>query len=224
MASRLSASGCLAAWETGAGRSPLDRALAMLWAAEDDQPFAGDPADLPLAERDRRLLALWCGSFGPSMAGRASCPDCGAELELDLEASALAALLPDEPGQGLRPISSRDLAAVAELSPERVAAGLRDRIAGPGLTGTAAAEAERAIAEAAERAELCIRLTCAACAREWTEILDLPHFLWARVETSALALIGQVATLAAAYGWAERDILALSPARRLAYLQRAVGP
>lgn len=221
MASRLSASGCLAAWETGAGRSPLDRALAMLWAAEHDEPLTCDPADLPLAERDRRLLALWCGSFGPVMAARATCPDCGAELELDLDASALAALLPDETGPGFRPITSRDLAAVAGMAPDAITTGLRDRIAGPGLSGAAAVKADRAIAAAAESAELGIRLTCAACARDWAEVLDLPQFLWSRVEAAAITLLGQVATLAAAYGWAERDILALSPARRLAYLARA---
>ena len=221
MASCLSASGCLAAWETGVARSPLDRALAMLWAAGDGAE--GDPADLPLAERDRRLLALWAGSFGPVIEARVSCPDCGAELELELDARDLAGLLPAAHQDGLRPLTSRDLAAVAGLPPDEIAGALRARLAGAGLIGAADDGADRAIEAAAEQAEIGIRLTCAACAQDWSEPLDLPLFLWAKVEAAALTLLAQVAALAAAYGWSEQDILALSPARRMAYLARAGG-
>lgn len=214
MPSHLSASRLLAAWEIGAARRPMDRALAVLWAADAD-----DPADLPLPERDRRLLAIRAETFGPSMPGRASCPGCGAELEMDLDALALADALPSGTDQDLRPLTSRDLAAAAGTSD--IAATLRQRIAGPDLDGDAAAMADRMIAEAAERAELGIRLTCAGCGAEWTEVLDVPAFVWAEVEAAAVSLLAEVADLAAAYGWDERDILALSPARRLAYLARA---
>lgn len=192
----------------------MDRGLAVLWAAE-----GGEPADLPLSERDRRLLTIRAETFGPSMAGRASCPGCGAELEMDLDAVALAEALLSETDQDLRPLTSRDLAAVAGA--EDIAGALRLRIAGPGLDNDAAAKVDRKIAEAAERAELGIRLTCADCAAGWTEALDVSAFVWAEVEAAAVGLLAEVADIAAAYGWAERDILGLSPARRLAYLARA---
>jgi nucleotide-binding universal stress UspA family protein len=97
-------------------------------------------------------------------------------------------------------------------------------MAGADLDPDAAAAADRAIAEAAERSELSTHLTCADCGAEWTETLDVPAFVWAEVEAAAVGLLTDVAELAAAYGWAERDILAMSPARRSAYLARARMP
>lgn len=216
MPPHLSASALIAAWETGAVRRPLDRALAVLWAA---QATGGDPADLPLAERDRLLLGVHAATFGPSLAGRATCPSCGAELQMDLDAAALAAALPVDPADEPRPLTSRDLAAAA--GSDDVAATLRARIAGPELDAEAAGRMDLMIARAAERAQLSISLTCADCATGWSEILDIPAFVWAEVEAAAVRRLAEVADIAAAFGWAERDILAMSPARRAAYLARA---
>ncbi len=216
---RMTPSNVLAAWEAGAARRPLDRALAVLWAAGEG---GEDPAELPLAERDRRLLAVRAETFGTEMEARATCPGCGAELELTLDARRLAGSLAPDDGGPCRPLTSRDLAAA--VAAEDAAATLRARIAGPDLDPDAAAAADRAIADAAARAELATRLTCADCAAEWTETLDVPAFVWAEVEAAAVGILSDVADLAAAYGWAERDILAMSPARRLAYLARSRMP
>ncbi len=216
MPSRMTSSNLLAAWETGAARRPLDRALAVLWAAAAG---GGDPAGLPLAERDRRLLAVQAKTFGTVMGARATCPSCGMELEMELDPRVLAGSLDTDDCGPLRPLTSRDLAAAAAAGDP--AAALRARIAGPDLDPDAAAAADRAIAEAAERSELSTHLTCADCGAEWTETLDVPAFVWAEVEAAAVGLLNEVAELAAAYGWAERDILAMSPSRRSAYLARA---
>src|SRR5262245_38018780 len=128
MQHRLSASDMLVAWETGYARRPLDRALTLLWAAgaAEDQ----DPADLPLIERDRRLLSIRAETFGPNLSARATCPECGAELEMELDASVLADALSAPAGsQTSRPMTSRDLAAVAELPTSEMMAALRRRLA-----------------------------------------------------------------------------------------------
>jgi hypothetical protein len=215
----MTSSDLLAAWEAGAARRPLDRALAVLWAAAAG---GDDPAGLPLAERDRRLLVVRAETFGTAMGARATCPGCGLELEMELDARVLAGSLDTDDSGSLRPLTSRDLAAAAAAGD--AAAAVRARIAGPDLDPDAAAAADRAITEAAERAELSTRLTCADCGAEWTETLDVPAFVWAEVEAAAVGLLTDVAELAAAYGWAERDILAMSPARRSAYLARARMP
>ena len=222
---RLAASGILAAWETGAARRPLDRAMAILWAA-GAAGEGGDPADLPLAERDRRLLAIRAGTFGATLPARATCPDCGAELEMELDVRGLAdALPPVSQGDGaLRPLTSRDLAAVAGLAPEAVAPALCARLAGREVEGDGAAALDRRIEEEASAAELTTRINCTECGTDWTETLDVAAHVWAEVETAALRLLGEVAEIAAAYGWSEREILALSPARRIAYLARARQP
>lgn len=214
---RLDASAILAAWEVGAARRPLDRALAILWAAGAD---GDDPADLPLAERDRRLLSVRAGTFGPELPALATCPGCGAELEMELDAGDLAAILPADRGDGAtRALTSRDLAAVSALDTEEIAPALRSRLAtAPDLP---AAELDRQIRASAEAAELTTRIACTDCGREWVETLDVAAHVWADVETAALRLVGEVAELAAAYGWSEREILGLSPVRRAAYLARA---
>jgi hypothetical protein len=209
---QLGRSGILAAWEMGATRRPLDRALAILWAA--GAASDGDPADLPLAERDRRLLDIRAGSFGPVLPARATCPECGAELEMDLDTRDLVSALPQGDGE-LRLLTSRDLAAVAELDTQAAAEALRARLGGEEAEGEAL---DRQIEESAKAAELSTRIICVDCGAAWTEMLDVTAHLWADVEAAAHRLLAEVAALAAAYGWTEGEILSLSPARRAAYL------
>ncbi|MEX0348073.1 MAG: hypothetical protein AB3N15_01525 [Paracoccaceae bacterium] len=215
MQDRLSATGLLAAWEAGANRRPLDRALAILWAAG-----AGgeDPAGLSLAERDRRLLALRRRCFGPVLHGRTSCPGCGAELETEIEADQLIDALPVGTGETPRALNSRDLAAVADLPAERVASALSARLA-PGEEPSEALD--RQVEAQASAVVLKTDLTCADCGTSWSEVLDVVDHVWASVEQAATGLLREVAELAMRYGWSEAEILALSPARRSAYLSLA---
>jgi hypothetical protein len=217
---RLAAADILAAWEAGVARRPLDRALAVLWAAGAEQP-----ADLPLAERDRRLLSVRADTFGRMLPARATCPDCGTELELELDARQLAESLPP-PGSdsAIKPLTSRDIAAVAGVAPEELAAALRIRLAGDDVADGNDESLVRCLEAEASAAELATRITCAECGTQWTEALDVAAHVWADVETAALGLLGEVAEMASAFGWSEAEVLALSPQRRLAYLSCARQP
>jgi hypothetical protein len=216
---RLGPSGILAAWETGAPRRPLDRCLAILWAAGAED----DPADWTLWERDRQLLRLREETFGGWLPARATCPACEAELEMDLDVRALADyLLPgSESRSALLPLTSRDLAAVAGVLPDQRAATLRDRLAAAATDGIDTDTLDQQIEAAARASELTTRLSCPECGHTWSEALDVAAHLWVDVESAALRLLDDVARLALRYGWAEADILAMSPARRRAYLQLA---
>ena len=55
----------------------------------------------------------------------------------------------------------------------------------------------------------------------WSAPLDVPAFVWAEVDAWTRRLLVEVHSLAAAYGWNEHEILALSPVRRLSYLELA---
>ena len=215
---QLATSGILAAWETGAARQPLDRALAILWAAGAAQDC--DPADLPLAERDARLLTIRANSFGPVMPARANCPQCDAEMEMDLNASELADALAqgDQSETDIRPLTSRDLAAVADLDGDAMADTLRQRL---GIGAASGDDIAQQIESLAAAAELSTQITCAECDTDWTETLDVAAHIWADISTATQRLLGEVADLAAAFGWSEADILSLSPARRAIYLERA---
>jgi hypothetical protein len=56
---------------------------------------------------------------------------------------------------------------------------------------------------------------------EVSAVVDPAMLLWSAVETHAVALLQDVADLAAAFGWNESDVLALSPRLRAAYLELA---
>lgn len=227
MQSGLSAEAMLTAWEAGATRGPLDRALTLLWAGG-----TGDGADLALPARDRRLLALHSATFGTQIECLATCPDCGAEVEVSLDAAMLAeALAPpldmsvDVGGRGitLRVMTSRDLAAAQEVPPEDMLELLRARLT-PGyeaLDATDAAQIDAAIEAQAAAAETLCHLSCPDCGATWSEALDIAAHLWTEVEAAAMRTLSDVADLARAYGWTESEVLALSPARRAAYLRLA---
>ncbi len=77
------------------------------------------------------------------------------------------------------------------------------------------------IAEHDPQAELLLDLQCPACGARWQLVLDIVAFLWEELCSSAAGLLGEVDTLARAYAWSEREILALSPTRRRLYVEMA---
>lgn len=228
--SALTASGLVTAWEAGTDRAPLDRALVLLWSAGD----RSDLPSLPLAERDRRLLHLRSATFGPALGSVATCPDCGARLEMEFDVRELAASLPHRDREALslggsrielRPLNSSDLAAASRLPEDEVRSFVRAQLVErpEALDDELTGELDTLIEEREAKGELNITLTCADCAATWVEQLDVVDHLWREVESAALRILGEVAEIAAAFSWSEADILAMAPARRAAYLTLARG-
>ncbi|MET0722074.1 MAG: hypothetical protein ABWY64_14700, partial [Tardiphaga sp.] len=56
--------------------------------------------------------------------------------------------------------------------------------------------------------------------RAFSEYLDMPDYFWGEIENWAQQTLDDVHRLATAYGWDEESVLALTPARRAAYLVR----
>ncbi len=63
------------------------------------------------------------------------------------------------------------------------------------------------------------RLTCAQCEQSFTRELDVPRFVWMEIRHAARQLLADIHILASHYGWSEREIAAMSPRRRAAYLE-----
>lgn len=230
MTSALTSEGIVRAWEAGARRSPLDRAIALLWAADGGT----GAADLPLAERDRRLLGLRQATFGRQFTSVTGCPNCGERVEVILDAADLAQLLAAPETTDIvvgdltltvRPLTSRDLADAAGLAGTEVPDFLRARLTGrsAGLPENVARQIDALIEEREAAGELTCSLTCADCGAEWAEHLDVAAHVWAEVEAAAHHLLQEVAEIAAAFGWSEAEAMALSEARRAAYLDIARG-
>src|SRR5690242_5863775 len=92
----LSAEQILAVWETGRPQHALDRALTILAAATPGASRAA-LADLPIGERDARLLELRALVFGGHAEGFAECPNCAERVEFPLESAMLEGRGPSRP-------------------------------------------------------------------------------------------------------------------------------
>jgi hypothetical protein len=236
----------LAAWERGRAAPPrVERALALLAASDAHMPRAA-AAELPIGERDRRLLALRENLFGTQLTALTSCSECGASLELDFDTGELAAAAQAEPAgdETHTPLSlsqdgydilfrlpnSLDLLAMrSNCSDHENRLFLLERLvlrASKGERAIAASELPEPLVEALDRrlsladphADIRLELSCAACGARWEAPFDIVSFLWAEMDAWALRLLRDVHRLARAYGWREADIIALSSSRRQCYL------
>jgi hypothetical protein len=220
-------SGLLDLWERGSGLHLLDRALLAIAVAEPGEPYDA-LADWPLGKRNAALARLRRACFGSVLTGWVSCPQCGERLEFSLDAGLLWEQRSEAAGQftadgrSFRPLTSRDLASVANENDERAAAHklLHLCCAGGGeFTEEELESLGELLAEADPLAETLLDFNCAACDHRWQEPLDIAAWLWAEIDARARRLLHDVHTLAAAYGWTEREILSLDEPRRALYLE-----
>ena len=242
-----SASELLAVWERARAQPLTTQALMLLEAASPDSP--GDElSKLSVGRRDGRLLALREALFGERLVGLTACPQCGQQLELNVEASDLRATAQDDAPETLsvksggyvatfRLPNTEDLAAIAELDEPRSEEaaswyllsrclvelrrnGRRQMIDQSHAMPLALIEAIAAEMEKADpQANVQLNLRCAYCGHQWLSAFDIVSFLWNEIDSWASRVLREVCILASAFGWREADILAMSPQRRQLYLQ-----
>jgi hypothetical protein len=247
----LSAAQLLDFWEWGSQRPLALRGLGLLAAALPEMSYEA-LSRLSIGQRDSHLLSLREWAFGSQVACTAVCPQCGERLELsflvsDIRQEALQALESGGESNGaltleaagfrvrFRLPDSQDLLAIAGLpSAGQAQILLLERCvleAWQDETPIRAADLPQEVVDAIEvgmaradpQAEVLLSLVCPACQRQWQAIFDILAFFWSEIGPWAIRLLDEVNTLAYAYGWREADILALSPWRRQAYLERVGG-
>ena len=167
------------------------------------------------------------------------CPECGALMEVEVSVG-LAEDAADGPAEAavasraagsrlaVRTPTTRDLLA-ASGQPDPRAVLVRRCASGPDgaapVPEELSVEQRRVLDDEFERvsgaALPTLRTACPECDADVEAVLDLPALLWERVALAGPALLRDVAALAAAFGWSERDVLALTPGRRSAYLELA---
>ncbi|HEX4954425.1 MAG TPA: phage baseplate protein [Thermoanaerobaculia bacterium] len=167
----------------------------------------------------------------PEAAGAPALGEGAAPIEVAVAGSSLTLRLPD----------SRDLAALpAAGSVDELRQALLSRLVLDGRAKGRRLEVERLgprgfdlgqlppelveaamarLAEADPQADVELALACPGCGHGWLAGFDITTFFWREIEAWALRTLREVHVLASAYGWAEREILALSAWRRSAYLQ-----
>jgi hypothetical protein len=215
--------------ETAASR--VDRVLGLAWSAGE---LAGDTAGL----RHRRVLELRRELAGSRWPCVTNCPACAALLDVELDvAEVLAAGGGGVDRQvavawGGETLTLRVPSWGELLAGARTAVGIDDAvnelIAACLLEGEIAAPIPLSLREAVEVAfeaadplgVIALELRCPACGADAAPVVDLAS-LWAdELDGYAAGLVAEVDALARAYGWSEREILALPASRRRAYLAR----
>lgn len=232
------ASALIETWGRGAGRSSTERALLLLELA---LPAAGaeERAHLSIGYRDAWLLSLRELLYGSEVECIARCPACQEEISVDFaigdvrtsyaEPGEIVTLGAEAGALRLRLPDSADLLAIeGEGDPGDAGLRLLERCligeAGPAvLDGPTFEAASRALSEADPQAELRLSITCPACGGQAQAPFDIATHLWSDLDDWVGAQLFDVHRLASRYGWSESEILAMSPARRRAYLDRFEG-
>ncbi|WP_457580081.1 hypothetical protein [Ensifer canadensis] len=243
---QLDADSILRLWEAGTGATPPRRAL-LLVAAATPAHEASTLADMPVGWNVGRLMELRHALFGPQLACTAVCASCGETVELGVDLPAIKQASESLPAvevfgrltvacNGYELVAQRltlaDLLAVESATEEPAAAlALRSivtarRAETPVEPADLPAEIWRAVEErliaADPLADLRLEIACPHCGHRWLEALDMVSVLWNEIAALAKSLLFDVAAISRSFGWSEAAILALSPARRRAYLELAL--
>jgi hypothetical protein len=231
-------------WERGLARTPERWALLLLEAACPESP-PEELQRLSVGQRDARLLSLREWAFGGGFTSLAACPACAEQLELSFAAEDVRAPPPacDGPFRlsvgehelEFRLPDSLDLLAVsaqADVSDARQE--LFERCVGLARRGGEEVSVEAlppevvdAVSEEMDRLDpqgnVRLSVACPRCGHGWQALFDICSYLRSELDTWARRLLWEVHLLATAYGWRESDTLALSPRRRLLYVQMVNG-
>jgi ribosomal protein L33 len=228
----------LTCWEEGLDENPVRRMLRLLAAAMPEVPDP-DLAAMSIGERDGHLFSLRRMMFGEQLDCVSFCPSCNERVEFSCRVSDLAGAWPGPDVQKMtlnkdgymvafRLPSSADLLEIPADDPDTARAELFRRcirsIDGPKndispeqLPPAIRDEIISRMEEIDPLSEVRISLRCTACGHAWEETFDISSFFWNEIIVHAAGILQDVHELARVYGWAEHDILAMSPVRRLRY-------
>lgn len=237
----LTAMELLAVWERGLNQTPLMRMLGLL-AAACPESDAESIAAWSIGRRDAGLMQLREWMFGQRLVNTAQCPQCAQRVEWE---SRISDFLTAEGVAGetaasfeittagyevrFRLPTSKDMAEALGAPGDDALQRLFTRCILSVRMGDRSCETamlpEIVLAALSEKmealdpqADIRVALTCPQCGHGWHVQFDIADYLWAEIQHWARQTLNDVHRLARAYGWSERDILALSPTRRQLYL------
>jgi hypothetical protein len=226
-------------WEAGAHAMPAGRDEALL-------SLFGEAPPVTLSGRNAALFRLRSQLFGSAQQLRCNCAGCGGVAEFVVDCDALSqSVLQARSAQRAGQLNCEGYLIhfrLPETTDVRAAAGLVDAAFEDALLTCCVTQLERAdqtacairdlpegvieqlsarMEELEPGASISFEVTCPECGITWSAPMNVGDVIWTELQARAERLILDVDLLARTYGWTEASILAMSPARRAAYLQLA---
>ncbi len=232
----------LAYWESNINRPGIQRGIALLCLAYPGLNYQ-EAASLTIGERDSRLFQIREWMFGRNIRNMADCPrcNCRVEWESDLQditrqlsestySTGTCQLETDDYSLQFRLPDSNDIAAAISTKNksneimhllEKIV--LECRFRGQpceieNLTEEIIEMTGTKIAEADPFFDITMNLSCTECSHQWNIPFDILSYIWIEINNWALHIFQEVALLARTFGWSEREIISMTPARRQVYL------
>jgi len=174
--------------------------------------------DLPLGQAGQILLAVRRATIAGPISTSQPCQACGEPIALEFDPSEFEAQPRSvSPGPDAIALRLGDLIAVeGEADPSQIKRRLVERIS-PAMLDRL--DDFSALLEAADPdADICCDTVCPACNESQELLFDPGVFLWEEISARVPRILREVAELARAYHWSERDILAMPGERRAFYL------
>lgn len=211
-------------WEALAGARPAARGAALLVALGAEPDFSA-ACERPLSACAATALDELRRRCGDTIDTVVACPDCATLLDVPVDLGRLAqvpapthALVGDVRVRA--PTTGDLLLAGNSADPVATLRGLCVEEPGPAELPLPA-EVHSAVEQLCGAAVVGVRAECPNCSATVRAELDLVDLLATGLADQAAAILDAVAQIAAAFGWPESDILALSPLRREYYLTLA---
>lgn len=216
-------------WDRLHDRGILDRAVGLLALFHPDE--APDAIEgWSVGRRDTATLAARAIVLGDAIRATAACPQCGTVAELGFTAADVTAPPASEQAElrlgnrhlRLRPVTTRDLRHAIHAD-QPVLAIAHACVDGAHVDEEDVPAISAGLQALDPQADIRLALGCHDCGSAWEAPFDVPGYVWSELNGWARRRLDEVHRLASAYGWSERDILALSPARRDFYLAMCAG-
>jgi endogenous inhibitor of DNA gyrase (YacG/DUF329 family) len=199
---------------------------------------------MSIGERDARLLKFREWIFGSRLINVSQCPHCATpiEWETDIKDIRLQEVLPEVSAKTLqletdgfnidfRLPNSFDIMEVFSnpalaADPAKFVTGCilsvrhKDKEYKPdALPQKIIDKIEQRMNDEDPQADIKMVLNCPDCEKQWEASFDILNYLWLEIDNWAKRLLKEVAALAKAFSWSEKDILNLSYQRRRMYLE-----
>jgi hypothetical protein len=240
----LGAAELLQIWDEGTGMSLLEKTLLLLGRACEVEDWK-QLGKLSIGNRDARLLQLREWMFGFKLKNLTKCPACSEMVEWETNTDELHlqpvnkdiavetfTLVHDGFTIQFRLPDSYDISkfiAEQQLSPginQLLSECIIDIMGADNEKHTPAAltpatwqTLEEHMSSQDPQADINMQIVCPFCQHNWNAVFDIMSFLWTEISNWAKHIMQEVALIARAFSWSEKDILAMSPQRRRLYIQ-----